>query len=85
MDVKTHVHFTIDKEDRKYVFSLPAGGTLGEAYDAAYQVLERVLEMSKEAAEKAKVADPEKKDEPVKPPCAKASADRPCDQVKPNS
>jgi hypothetical protein len=61
MEVKTHVHFAIDKDERKYVFSLPAGGTLGEAYDAAYQVLEKILEMSKEAADKAK---PSEKDQP---------------------
>ena len=56
MEVKTHVHFSTEKDDLEYVFSLPAGGTLGGAYDALYQFLEKVTLMSKEATEKAKPA-----------------------------
>jgi len=60
MEVKTHINFEIEKSDRKYVFSMPAGGTLGEAYDSAFEVLQKLLDMSKEAAEKAKKVDSDK-------------------------
>jgi len=63
MEVKTQINFETVKGERKYIFSMPVGGTLGEAYDAAFEVLERLLTMSKEAAEKAKQVDKEKVEE----------------------
>lgn len=65
MEVRSCVQFDVVKESRTYSFIMPVGGSLGEGYDAAFQVLEKILEMSKNAADKAKPAQPaeEKKDE----------------------
>lgn len=60
MEVKTYVHFSTQKEDTEYVFTLPAGGTLGGAYDSLYEFLEKVNAMSKEATEKAKRPEEDK-------------------------
>jgi hypothetical protein len=54
MELKTHIHFEVEKTDRTYTFSMPVGGTLGEAYDAVYEVLEKILSLSREAADKVK-------------------------------
>ena len=54
MEIKTHIHFLIDKQDFKYVFIMPAGGTLGNAYDACFEVMQKILDMSQEAADKSK-------------------------------
>lgn len=42
----------IEKNGRKYQLVLPEDATIGEAYDAAYSLLLRVLEVAKENAEK---------------------------------
>ena len=54
--------------DRKYQLLLPMNATIGEAYDAAFRVLSKVLEIAKEGAEKVrpkKVDAEEKKPEVV--------------------
>jgi len=53
-DLKTMVYIEVKKNDRTYVFSLPFGCPLGEAYDAAHEVLQSILDMSKQAADNAK-------------------------------
>lgn len=53
-EVNGNIHFNVAKSDRLYTFVAPKGGTFGEAYDAAFKVLEHILEMSKAAVEKAK-------------------------------
>ena len=54
MEIKTHINFETVKNERKYVFSMPAGGTLQEAYDSCNEVLKKLVDLSKEATEKAK-------------------------------
>ena len=58
MDLKTKISMEIVKGegDKKndYLFIMPYGCPLGEAYDACHEALARVVEMSQKAAEQAK-------------------------------
>jgi hypothetical protein len=63
MEIKTHIHFEVEKNERKYVFDMPAGASLGEAYDAVFEVLEKIVSMSKEAVDKSKRPECEKEGE----------------------
>ena len=54
MEAKNFIHFEVVKENRCYTFQLPVGGSFGEAYDACFQVLEQIMEMSKKAVDAAK-------------------------------
>lgn len=53
MDIKNCVEFSITKDDRVYTFHIPGNGNLGEAYDAAYQVLSEIAQRIQEIAQKA--------------------------------
>ncbi len=53
-----YIQMTVDKGDRKFIFLIPDNSPIGETYDAAFQVLERISQLGKEAL---------KKVEPVKP------------------
>ena len=48
------VSFEITKGERTFVFSMPHGTPFGEAYDACFEVLNDIVKMSTEAADKAK-------------------------------
>jgi len=54
VDLKTLASVEIEKNDRKYVFLMPIGSPFGEAYDAAFEVLTKIRELSGEALEKAR-------------------------------
>jgi len=61
-EIKPFLGINIEKNGRKYVFSMEVGSPIGEAYDAAYMVLSELLEMSKKATEN---ANPKKDDDKV--------------------
>jgi hypothetical protein len=48
------IEFIVEKGDKKYTFTMPHGAPFGEAYDACFEVLREVVEMSKVAADQAK-------------------------------
>jgi len=51
MDLKTNVTMIIQKGPRTYTFNMEVGSPFGEAYDAAFEVLNKVSEMSRQAVE----------------------------------
>lgn len=53
MDIKTYVDIEIVKNERVYRFAMPVGAPFGEAYDAAFEALNKVSELMKQAAESA--------------------------------
>lgn len=48
------VNIQIDKNDNSYVFSLPMGAPIGEAYDAAHECLQEIVKMGQNAMNSAK-------------------------------
>ena len=61
----TRAEVKIDNDGRIYQLIVPADATLGECYDAAFRLLQKVLDIAKENAEKArpkKVEDTEEKE-----------------------
>lgn len=64
MDVKTQVVLEVKKNDRIFSYCMPAGAPFGEAYDAAYEILQQIIEFSKKATETLK--QPEVKEEEPK-------------------
>lgn len=57
MDVKQVIVIAVEKNEHRYEFLMPAGRPLGECYDAAFQVLEKLLELSKQNTENMRPAD----------------------------
>lgn len=59
IDQRAVVTLEVEKNDRKYSFTMPIGepplgAPYGEAYDAAYEFLQEIVEMSQKAADRAK-------------------------------
>lgn len=57
MDQKALVKLSMEKSERTYEFYMPIGSPYGEAYDAAFEMLQEITKMSQEAADKAKRED----------------------------
>ncbi len=51
MELKSIVQIEVERNDRKYTFSMPVGVSYGEAYDAAFEVLQKTVELAQKAAE----------------------------------
>lgn len=64
MNVKSLVSIDIAKGDRKYSFHMEVGSPFGEAYDAAFDVLQHIVSLSKQAADSAQQIT--KKDDDIK-------------------
>lgn len=62
MDQKAMVNLEVKKGERTFVFSMPIGAPFGEAYDAAFTVLNEIMEMSKKAVEQAKPKEMDKEE-----------------------
>lgn len=62
VDQKAIINLEVKKEDRTFVFSMPVGSPFGEAYDAAFAVLNEIQEMSKRAVEQAKPKEMDKEE-----------------------
>jgi len=60
MKVLNNVVFEVEKNERKYLFHMPIGGSYGEAYDVAMECAAEVWKMADEARKKAE----ESKDKP---------------------
>ncbi len=48
-----YIQMNVDKGDRKFIFLIPDNSPIGETYDAAFAILERISELGKEALAKA--------------------------------
>lgn len=57
MTVRSMVQIEAEVNDHVFTFSIPMGCNYGEAYNAAFQVLQKVIELSNQA-----IANLEKKD-----------------------
>lgn len=53
MNQKAVIKLETEKNERSYEFIMEIGSPYGEAYDAAFEFLNHILEMSKDAANKA--------------------------------
>lgn len=62
MDIKTLVSFNVIKDDIEFIFSMPATAGLGTAYDAAHEILSKIVEHAKEVADKQKRKEEKKKE-----------------------
>ena len=58
MDLKTKVSIEVvrgeDEKKRVYQFLMPYGVALGESYDVCHEVLQKLVEMAKDASDRAK-------------------------------
>lgn len=52
MDQILHIELKIVKGKNSYTFCMPYGAPLGEAYDAAHEVLQHLTEQANEAVAK---------------------------------
>ncbi len=59
MDTSLRVEMKIVKNEKIYIFSMPMGAPHGEAYDACFEALLAIHDLSKVAAEQAKRPDSE--------------------------
>ena len=53
MDLRSEVVMEIKKNDRVYKFVMPMACPFGEAYDAAFEALQNISKMAKDAADRA--------------------------------
>lgn len=53
MEMKNCIEFVVTKGERAYTFHMPTGAPFGELYDAAFEMLNEVLRLAQEAAQKA--------------------------------
>lgn len=53
MDKTLTAHIKVEKNGHTFYFLLPIGAPIGSAYDAAFEILEDILAMAKEAQQKA--------------------------------
>lgn len=54
MTLKSQVVIEITKDNHTFQFVMPTGVSYGTAYNAAFEVLQNILEMSKQSLEQAK-------------------------------
>lgn len=60
MNMKSEVVMEFEKNERLYKFCMPMNAPYGEAYDAAFEALQEIVDLAKKAAERAKRQDEEK-------------------------
>lgn len=58
-----YINIVVENGDKKFIFILPDGSKIGEAYDAAFQVLQKIHDLGREAMEKAKPVNSEEDSE----------------------
>ena len=51
MDLISNVTMVVGKNDKKFTFIMPVGANWGETYDACFECLMKIVELSKQAAE----------------------------------
>lgn len=62
MEMHSRVEMVITKGEHRYSFLMPFSAPAGEAYDAAFDVLEKIVEMAKTSKEKMKRQEDAPKD-----------------------
>jgi alpha-D-ribose 1-methylphosphonate 5-triphosphate synthase subunit PhnI len=63
MDQIATFNLKLEKNDKTFTFSMPLGCPIGEAYDATHEMLNELVLLSQEAADKAKRPEEKKKEE----------------------
>ncbi len=63
MIAKTIISLQVEKGSNTYTFNMPMGVPYGEAYDAAFSILEDILDLSKKAVESARREEPKNEDD----------------------
>lgn len=58
MEMKSLVSIDIQKNDKLFSFHMPSGCAIGEAYDAAFQVLKVILANAQKTADQAAAQEP---------------------------
>lgn len=56
MTLKQTFTFEITKNERLFTFTMPSGTPIGEAYDVGHELLQALVKLAGEAAEKARSA-----------------------------
>ena len=51
MDLISNVTMVVEKNDKKFTFVMPVGANWGESYDACFECLLKIVELSKQAAD----------------------------------
>lgn len=64
MQEKLQVQFLVEKNGKNYVFLMPGDGNLGEAYSAAWEMLNKLSEKIVEANKKAAPQESPKEEQP---------------------
>lgn len=59
MDITQHISLQVNKGDFEFTFHMPNGATWGNAIDAAFEVLQKLNDLSKKSVEAMKPAQPE--------------------------
>lgn len=62
-NIKPNMVITVEKGDRTFRFEMPVGAPLGECYDAAFEMLREIVNLSDKAVQNAKPKDEEKSEE----------------------
>jgi hypothetical protein len=57
MNLRSFVSIELEKNGRVYSYLMPVGAPYGEAYDAAFEICQNILDMAKKASEGAKRQD----------------------------
>ena len=63
MDIKSNITFEVKIEDRTYKMEMPVGAPLGEAYGAASQFMDKIIELINDHAAKQKAKEDEPSEE----------------------
>lgn len=63
MELKSILALEVVKNERTYRLELPVGAPLGEAYEATWEMLKKIVELVNESVDKAKMEPKEKNGE----------------------
>lgn len=63
MELKQILGLEVAKNERVYRLELPVGAPLGEAYEATWEMLKKIVELVNESVDKAKMESQEKNGE----------------------
>jgi len=55
MDIKPTLSLEVVNKDHTYRLQLPVGAPLGEAYEATWEMLKKIVDMVNESVDKAKM------------------------------
>jgi hypothetical protein len=58
MEMKQYMTIEITKGESNFVFQMPNGATYGNAIDAAFEILQKVNELSQQSVQAAKPVEP---------------------------